>query len=154
MDDLGQVWDQLLASAPQRESTTTWPRKSTSQLRLREVPAIEVLPEKCRLLSQIPANIRAVIRSCLTNETPWPLVLSGSSGTGKTCAALCLLDFAGGRYWAAADLCDDLRRADAGRLSWSNLGHGGEHYPEHVWEWITKTPLMVLDELGCRDKVS
>jgi DNA polymerase III delta prime subunit len=86
----------------------------------------------------------------VSGESPWPLVLSGPAGTGKTCAALCLLDYAGGRYWTAGGLCDVLIRAQAGRLQWSNGGYGGTHWPEDVWKWVAGAPLVVVDEIGSR----
>lgn len=156
MDNQGLVWDQLLASARQRESTTELRARSTCPLPLRTAPEIHPrnLPDKPRLLIMIPGDIRAAIRHCVAGAARWPLVLSGSSGTGKTCAALCLLDYAGGHYWAAADLCEELRRADAGRLETRRTGYGQTIWPEDMWEWIKKAPLVVLDELGCRDRVS
>lgn len=154
MDDPGQVWDQLLASVPSRESTPTSRKRSTCRLPLRREPIVQQQPEKSRTLSLIPDDLRASIRGCVSGECRWPLVWLGSTGTGKTCAALCLLDYAGGRYWTAADLGDDLRRAEAGRLTWNCNGHGGCHYPEDIWKWMITAPLVVFDELGCRDRVS
>jgi hypothetical protein len=63
---------------------------------------------------------------------------------------LCLLDYAGGRYWTAAGLCDTLIRAQSGRLQWSNGGYGGTHWPEDVWKSVGAAPLVVLDEIGSR----
>ncbi len=86
----------------------------------------------------------------VTGRSPWPLVMTGSAGTGKTCAALCLVDYAHGRYWTAADLCDLLVRAQQGRLEWSNCGYGGTHWPEHVWGWVAGASVLALDEIGTR----
>lgn len=154
MDDPGKIWDQLLASAQTQGNTETLHARSTCRLPLKSEPAIEQQPTKPRLLSLIPADLRSSIRGCIAGELPWPLVWTGATGTGKTCAALCLLDYSGGRYWAAADLGDDLRRAEAGRLTWNKIGHSGTHYPEDIWNWITRAALVVFDELGCRDRVS
>jgi hypothetical protein len=85
---------------------------------------------------------------------PWPLFLCGLAGTGKTCAALCLLDYSGGEYHTVSGLCDLVIRAQQGRLEWFSGGYGGKVWPEKLWESLANTPLLVLDELGTREKVS
>jgi DNA replication protein DnaC len=82
------------------------------------------------------------------------MFLHGPPGTGKTCAALCLLDFAGGEYYTVSGLHDLLIRAQHGRLEWSRCGHGGTIWPETIWAKLARAPLVVLDELGCRERVS
>lgn len=151
MDDPGQVWDQLLASALTTISTQTSARRSTCPLRLRSNALITEQPDKPRQLSMIPADLRAAIRGCVTGQSSWPLVLCGTSGTGKTCAALCLLDYAGGRYWTAADLGDDLRDAEDGKLE---NREGYKILRREIWDRVQGAPLIVFDELGCRDRVS
>lgn len=39
-------------------------------------------------------------------------------------------------------------------MTWRNDGQGGNVWPEMIWESIAKSPLIVFDELGCRDRVS
>jgi hypothetical protein len=90
----------------------------------------------------------------VSGKQPWPLVLHGPAGTGKTCACLCLLDCAGGLYFTEATLCDDLDRARNGRLEWHHEGRGGTKWPEHFWADVVRAPLVVLDEIALRDKVS
>ena len=121
-----------------------------AKLRLDPAGAKPDAPAKARNPKLIDPPLRTAIRSAVSGESAWPLVLTGTAGTGKTCAALCLLDYAGGRYWTAASLCDVLIRAQAGRLLWNNGGYGGTHWPEDVWGWVGKAPLVVLDEIGAR----
>lgn len=90
----------------------------------------------------------------MTGKLPWPLFLHGPAGTGKTCTGLCLLDFAGGEFYTVAGLCSTLIQAQQGRLEWSHEGRGGNLWPEQVWDRIAKAPLLVLDDLGGRDKVT
>lgn len=107
-----------------------------------------------RDIAGIPDVIRTAIRSTITGEAPWPLVMQGDIGTGKTCAALCLLDLAGGEYYTVPGLCSILIQSQQGRLEWSATGRGGTLWPEKFWAMVAASPLVVLDELGCRDKVT
>lgn len=102
----------------------------------------------------IDPGLRAVIRQLVSGETAWPLFLHGPPGLGKTCAALALLDHAGGHYFTVAGLCEQLVAAANGRLTWNKEGRGGEIFPERLWQQIHASPLVVLDEIGCRDKVT
>jgi hypothetical protein len=95
-----------------------------------------------------------MLRNLVAGKEPWPLYLHGPSGTGKTCAGLCLIDFAGGDYYTVADLHDTVIRAQQGRLIYRNLGHAGTIWPSGLWGQIAQAPLVVLDELGCRERVS
>ena len=92
----------------------------------------------------------------MAGESAWPLAVCGPPGTGKTCAALCLCDHCDGdsRYWTAAGLCELLVMSQSGRLEWSREGYGGTVWPETVWRWVAGAALVVLDEVGCRDRVS
>lgn len=94
------------------------------------------------------------INAVASGESPWPLVLIGKPGTGKTCAALCMLDYAGGQYYTVASLCSLLIQSQQGRLEWSHEGRGGTLWPEQFWTRLAREPLVVLDELGCRAQVS
>jgi DNA replication protein DnaC len=87
----------------------------------------------------------------VAGESPWPLVVIGPPGTGKTCAALCLLDYGGGVYFQAPVLAHEVVRA----------GHGQIHYPSghpisptQLWRHWRETHLFVLDEVGANSKVS
>jgi DNA replication protein DnaC len=107
-------------------------------------------PRKARTVSKIDPALRAAIRSAVAGESSWPLVMVGPAGTGKTCAALCLVDHAHGRYWTAGELCETLIRSQQGRLDWYNSGHGGKHHPEDVWGWVAGASVVALDEVGTR----
>lgn len=97
--------------------------------------------------------LREQVRKLVKGEAPWPLFLHGPAGTGKTCAALCLLDLAGGHYWTAGELCEALIQAQQGAyfLAWDMMRPCS---PFRLWQALGQTTLMVLDELGLRDKVS
>jgi DNA replication protein DnaC len=156
-DSPAEAWDRLVESALATTSgAPSRPRPSASvKLPLRP-PGAERRhqPRVERTLAQIDPALRQTIRALVAGESPWPLFLCGAPGTGKTCAALCLLDHAGGEYLTVSGLCSKLIQAQQGRLEWSKEGRGGTLWPEHVWNQIGAAPLVVLDEMGCRDKVS
>lgn len=107
-----------------------------------------------RSLDRIDPQLRAKIGKLADGSAPWPLFLHGKAGAGKTCAALCLLDHAGGRYFTAADLCQTLADIKCERLEWDHEGRGGTLTMERFWGQQQSAPLVVIDELGTRDKVS
>ena len=150
--EIGQLWDSLIASAPAK--TTKPSRSGLVALKLNQTAKPTELLRVSRTITEIDREVRAAIRSVVTAEAPWPLVLWGPPGTGKTCAALCLLDYAGGNYYAVPGLCSLLIQCQQGRLEWNNEGRGGIIWPEKFWSRLAAAPLIVLDELGCRGAFS
>ena len=105
-----------------------------------------------------------VIGDLCRGERPWPLYLwSRGPGTGKTSAALVLLDWCGPERteWACSPEADDLahgfgdfaalpgviRQAERGRLWWRSPGHGGELTEPMVRGWVRNARLLVLDDV-------
>lgn len=104
-------------------------------------------PRKAREIGGIAPGLREAIRALVTGQAPWPLFLHGNPGTGKTCAALTLLDHAGGMYWTANGLADAISAAMHGRLS------NTRNQPvslDALWVEMTRCSLVVIDELGQR----
>lgn len=87
----------------------------------------------------------------------WPIFLHGPAGTGKTCAALCLLDLvqAGDflTYLTVSELAERLIDCQQERLEFPGF-HADMISPATFWDLIAARRLFVLDELGVRDKVS
>lgn len=122
-----------------------------------------------RSIAEIAPGLRTTIRAMIAGESPWPLMLHGNAGTGKSCAMLCLLDYAGGEYHTVSGLCQMMNRAALGNYSVDETGtrsgviEGHKDYvhkrtvvlyPHQIWARIAKAPLIVLDEIGCRSNVS
>lgn len=152
-----EMWDQYLVWAQKKQASMPPELKQNGLATLpRRKGALDKphLPRVRRVPEAILDALRGELRDLVTGKSPWPLYLHGKAGVGKTCAALCLLDYAGGEYHTVSGLCDLLIRAQQGRLEWSNVGVGGTLWPEQVWDKIAKAPLLVLDELGTREKVS
>ncbi len=155
MEDQGKVWDRILAESMRTSgSTPSEARTTASALRLDPKPQARHLLTVPRKAALVPPPLREAFGALTRAKAPWPLFVAGPPGTGKTCAALVLLDHAGGEYHTAAGLCEALIRSAAGRLEWSHLGRGGTLWPEQFWKQLAAAPLVVLDELGARDRVS
>ena len=106
-------------------------------------------PERNR--DGIEPALRGTIQDLTNGLRPWPLLLLGEAGSGKTCAALCMIDVFGGWYTSLPELCDLLITAQKGELAYSS---GHRRFTEDVWSAWRNAHLVVLDEIGARDKVS
>lgn len=149
------TWDKAVESALQKASTADAEKPyGAKELRLATVPKQVHLPEISRTLAGIDKDVRLAIRQTVSGESPWPLFVHGPAGCGKTCAALCLLDYAGGGYYVASELCSRMIDAQHGHVTFSSNGRSGNVWPGDIWKWIDLAPLIVLDELGSRDRVS
>jgi chromosomal replication initiation ATPase DnaA len=110
-----------------------------------------------RSLAEVDPELNAVFGELCAGRSPWPLLLHGAAGRGKTCAALCLLDHARGWYRALPDLLDEVIAVQKGQAVTKGLVNEGGGQLVTVpafWKEVGSTPLFVLDELGCRDSVS
>ena len=109
------------------------------------------LSDKERDPDFIPERVRDALNGCCLAFKPWPLVLLGGVGSGKTCAALCALDKFGGVFYGVQEWVDLCREAMLGHAA-TSLG-----YPlslrevQHRWR---ATNLGVLDDLGTRREVT
>lgn len=144
-------------------------------------PKKQAIPKHPREIDGIERPIWKVMRSVSEGELPWPLVFTGAVGTGKTSAALCLLDSAAhaiiphvfdgevvgqltgeiGFYEPTAEFVSKFRRADMDELWTCNesgrLNSGGSGWKLSVKCLdlkIERSAIIVLDELGCRGQVS
>lgn len=90
-----------------------------------------------RDVAQVDPHVRDAIRAALRGRR-WPLFLYGPAGTGKTCVGLLLCDQYGGRYFTIEHLAD-------------RAFHPDDCEP---WRSMGTAPLIVLDELGCRNRDS
>lgn len=123
-------------------------------LRLRKDPETIFLSDYPRDLAAIPATARSAIGSCVRGQKAWPLLFWGSVGTGKTCASLALLDRAGGWFWSLNEFCDQMIEAAKGRLVHRVSGTSRTVTPDGLLMLVERAPLIVLDEIGCKNTVS
>jgi len=136
MEPLSKPLAALLESISATTPTTT-PSSSGRKHAMPLVPPKADSAEANRpLLDSVPRVLLKKIDRLVTGNEPWPLFLWGTPGTGKTCASLVMCDIVPGSYYLTAE-----DAADA-------LING----KEIVWEVITERRLVVLDELGSRER--
>jgi DNA replication protein DnaC len=91
------------------------------------------------------------LSSLVNGESPWPLLLTGPPHSGKTCAALCVIDDFGGWYITVPEFCERLIAAQRGELEYRGEGGITKQTPRDVWREVRRVSLFVLDELGMRE---
>lgn len=102
-------------------------------------------------MEKIDRQLRGRLREVLAGNKPWPLVLWGSTGTGKSCVALCLCDHCPGSWFVTSEtLGTEWADVLCGRLK---IGDG-RIWPSNYRKRIGRVRLMVVDDAGSRDKVS
>jgi len=153
MDEV--TWDAILAESELQRASTPISRMSSRPLPLRGRLVIH-LPEVSRQVDAITPTLRDALGLLVRGDAPWPLFVHGAVGTGKSCAALCLLDHTSGHYHTALGLAELLARSQQGRYTETELSSRETRviWPELVWSWLSGTPLVVLDELGSRGHVT
>ena len=145
------TWTTIVESAQSQESTTALAGRST--LTLQASPRVRHVPTVMRNPAEVPTLVTKHVDALCRGKLPWPLFLFGPAGTGKTCAALCLLDFVEeGTYHTCESFSQAIIDAQQGRLTTES---GREVSPTYLWtKEISKVDLFVLDELGSRRQVS
>ena len=105
--------------------------------------------EVTRFREKIDRNVREAMNACVTGVKPWPLLLHGLTGRGKTAAALCLMDAARDPVYlrTEAEMCETLNQAHDREFRDSD---GRRIFPSNIWYAWTNANLAVLDDLGKR----
>lgn len=97
-----------------------------------------------------------VFRGLVSARLSWPLFLHGPAGTGKTSAALALLDYVAGEgfFYTANGLADEQIEASKGVLSWHREGLSGTLTLDMLRRQLGRADLVVVDELATRERVN
>ena len=113
-------------------------------------------PEIHRVRELVQPPLLKAVESCCKGESAWPLFVHGPAGTGKTCAALWLIDTMMGvcQMWSFSQLCEHLLDAKFNRLESFGSHSSTIITPADVWEDWRRMALCVIDELGSRSSVS
>lgn len=135
------TFDEILRLASDEE-TAAAPTKPPGISALRMIPrAVRLLPELQRRWSQVETPLVNALRPIVTGTAPWPVLLTGAPGAGKTCVGLALCDIAKTAFYVTVEeLCDAV--VGKGRIE-----------PDALWQKAEEKDLIVLDELGCRSTV-
>lgn len=119
-------------------------------------------PDVRREIDRLTPATRSELRDLLAGRKPWPVYLWGPTGTGKTSAALCLLDHAGAsrtdidkeiarvRDWLAGytdarNLTGLRMDCDQGRVRYST---GMTVTWDRLMDAAKRVPLFAVDEVG------
>jgi len=157
-----EEWDRQVQVESKAATSTdarpgAWARCRRLDPRPAEAPrsgTLTFMPAIPRSKAAIDPGLRTYLRDLIAGLTPWPLYLFGKPGRGKTCAALCLHDYAGGMYFGVPDLLDLFIRSQQGRATYRSGGESRALHPEGLWQAIVTARLVIMDELGTRTKVS
>lgn len=108
------------------------------------------IPRHCA--AEVDQDVWSSLVACCESGDAWPLTLVGDVGTGKTCAALSLLDFVIGQrsYFTVATLCEHLIAVQKGEVEYAQK----PDTPRHWWRRYREAACVVIDELGARERVS
>ena len=139
------------ASPPRPENMTAMKQTQNTSVRLR----LELSPtprivrsyiKRCVL--GIEQGLRQQLRDACDGLEPFPILIIGGVGTGKTCAALALMDYVfGGRmYETTGDLVS--------KINDSRMNSERSGVERQFWKEWREAKLTILDEIGARSRVS
>jgi DNA replication protein DnaC len=130
-------------------------------LPLQAKPRPVVLRSKPREIANVDPVLKDVLRNLVRGQAAWPLFLHGQPGTGKTCAALALLDHLWewqGQFATATELTSRVMVTFGSRepFDWRPFGPYRDEgcHPSGMPKNNQGSLLVVLDELGTREKVT
>lgn len=161
-EDSAALFDRLLESSLRRANTTASPSSPRAiPIRLRPEARPVWMPTLARELREVDPMLRDTFRRLVAGLADWPILIHGPAGTGKTCAALSLLDGLlprEGQYTTAAELTARMIETygTGERFDWSPYGRfriNEGRDPSHKW-YCSGSVLTVLDELGARERVN
>jgi len=115
-------------------------------------PTKEIRPHIPRDIDLILPEIRAVIRECTRGLAPWPLLICGQVGIGKTRAALAVHDWYGGMFWEFATLVRDFGLSKGGMLFDMAHIYAPKIYQQEFWRRISDAALVIVDEIGAKQQ--
>lgn len=158
-------WNALVAQSLSRVSTpTSCETRGRKPLRIKPEAVCLAQREVRRTLGQVDPRLRMVFRGLVTGLKPWPLYLWGAAGTGKTSAALVVLDHCGRNqseheflpavhdwlygYAEVRSLAGLKIKADRG-LAAHDFGvpDGCSSWDRMLYHW-GRLPVVLLDEIG------
>jgi hypothetical protein len=124
--------------------------RNAALIRRTAIPHWVSVPDIAREVKAILPEIRLRLFDLIVGESPWPLVLIGETGAGKTCTALCLHDYFQGWYTTLADLHQRRNECLGERLFWDDSGAIVVRMTEFWSQW-EKAGLCTVDEIGIRE---
>lgn len=101
-----------------------------------------MFPTLERNARRVKPSLWRVLRDLANGRRPWPLLLYGSVGTGKTFAALSLCDIVqSSLYCTIEEACSTV------------MGDTRYRDKSSFWNMVARLELVVVDEIGARERV-
>lgn len=118
-------------------------------------PLYEWMPDLERDPEKVPKELSDAFRACRTAKAPWPLMVHGSVGSGKSRFAMLCHDWYGGAFFDFAALVGEygsLRRGTLTADGSNMILEGGDWtVREAYWVEALKRPrIFILDDIGRR----
>lgn len=108
------------------------------------------LPQKAFSRLLLDDLLKNVLRDLSEGKRPWPCLIWGETGSGKTCAGLCMADYYGGWYATLDDFTRILNQVEYGEY-WVHGTHASCRVTvADYWRDWSRCSICVLDELGLR----
>lgn len=108
------------------------------------------VPEVNREWPKISQSLRLTLLDLIVAEKPWPLMLLGQAGSGKTRATLCMWDHFGGAYVTLPGLHQRLQDVRNGLVYWPGPT-GSRVDVTEFWSHWHGLSLAIIDEIGLRE---
>jgi len=117
-------------------------------------PTAALKREIPRVPGRIPEAYRVAIRECGRGRAPWPLLLLGTTGSGKTCAALSVSDFVLGTrvFFSEEDFQNALSATMSGQMMEERPGFRTDRVltVKDIWDHWADATIAILDDFGQR----
>lgn len=113
-----------------------------------------LFPEINRYSCDVPPRLKDAFRECRKGLAPWPLLILGDVGVGKTRFCLCIYDWYGGRYTELSTLADEfamVRRGEFRDLRWTTEP---KVYERDWIKMLEDERILIVDDIGRRSNES
>lgn len=106
---------------------------------------------KPRDLNPVSPELRKVFRGLVEGQLKWPLYLWGPPGSGKSCAALSLVEHVkGARFWRMSDFDSFVQRVKQG-VEERPYPETGKISETGWWNYFAHLRLVALDDVGSQE---
>lgn len=112
------------------------------------------LPLLRRLKTEVPRQLGQAFLECRMGLSPWPLLVHGSVGAGKTRFGLLVHDWYGGRFAEFAELTDEFGAVRRGEFRDTRFTTEPK-VTERGWcQQIAEHRMLIVDDIGRRALVT
>jgi len=98
----------------------------------------------------VDERLKQTLRGLCAGQLPWPLLLFGEPGSGKSCAGLCLVRSYNGWYSTVGDFCRTYLRVERREIETGSSMSYVTYSPTDFWNDWRNSSVTILDEFGLR----